>query len=79
MNASFQEETVVVPLRAEEVEVQKRAVVDEEVVIHKDAIEEERRVAESVRREDVTSAPTGTWRARAPWTSPSDDPLKRGY
>jgi uncharacterized protein (TIGR02271 family) len=52
-HASFQEETVVVPLRAEEVEVQKRAVVDEEVVIRKDAIEEEKRVAETVRREEV--------------------------
>jgi uncharacterized protein (TIGR02271 family) len=51
--ASFQEETVVVPLRAEEVEVQKRAVVDEEVVIRKDAIDEEQRVAETVRREEV--------------------------
>lgn len=53
MHASFQEETVVVPLRAEDVEVQKRAVVDEEVVIRKDAIEEEKRVAETVRREEV--------------------------
>lgn len=51
--ASFQEETVVVPLRAEEVEVQKRAMVDEEVVIHKDAVEEERRVSENLRREKV--------------------------
>lgn len=53
MGASFQEETVVVPLRAEEVEVHKRPVVDEEVVIHKDAVEDERRVAETVRREKV--------------------------
>jgi uncharacterized protein (TIGR02271 family) len=53
MNASFQEETVVVPVRAEEVDVHKRAVVDEEVVIRKDSIEEERRVAESLRHEEV--------------------------
>jgi uncharacterized protein (TIGR02271 family) len=53
MHASFQEETVVVPMRAEEVEVQKRAVVDEEVIIRKDAIEEEQRVTETVRREEV--------------------------
>jgi hypothetical protein len=32
----YKEETVVVPLRAEEVDVQKRAVVDEEAVIRKD-------------------------------------------
>jgi uncharacterized protein (TIGR02271 family) len=54
MNASFQEETIRVPLRAEEVEVRKRAVLDEEVVIRKDSIEEERRVAETVRREEVS-------------------------
>ncbi|HEX8823073.1 MAG TPA: YsnF/AvaK domain-containing protein [Archangium sp.] len=53
MNASFQDETVVVPVRAEEVDVSKRAVVDEEVVIRKDSFEEERRVAESLRHEEV--------------------------
>ncbi|WP_163994685.1 YsnF/AvaK domain-containing protein [Pyxidicoccus caerfyrddinensis] len=79
MNASFQEETVVVPLRAEEVEVRKRAVVDEEVVIHKDDIEEERRVAESVRREDVSIRTDGDVEGKRSLESPSDDPLKRGY
>lgn len=79
MNASFQEETVVVPLRAEEVEVRKRAVVDEEVVIHKDSIEEERRVAESVRREDVSIRTDGDVEGSRSLESPSDDPLKRGY
>jgi len=79
MNASFQEETVVVPLRAEEVEVQKRAVVDEEVIIHKDSVEEERRVAESVRREDVSIRTDGDVEGARSLESPSDDPLKRGY
>jgi uncharacterized protein (TIGR02271 family) len=79
MGASFQEETVVVPLRAEEVEVRKRAVVDEEVVIHKDDIEEERRVAESVRREDVSIRTDGDVEGARTLESPSDDPLKRGY
>ncbi|MCY1019509.1 YsnF/AvaK domain-containing protein [Pyxidicoccus sp. MSG2] len=79
MSASFQEETVVVPLRAEEVEVRKRAVVDEEVVIHKDDIEEERRVAESVRREDVSIRTDGDVEGSRTLESPSDDPLKRGY
>jgi uncharacterized protein (TIGR02271 family) len=79
MNASFQEETVVVPLRAEEVEVQKRAVVDEEVIIHKDSIEEERRVAESVRREDVTVRTDGDVEGSRSLDAPTDDPLKRGY
>ena len=80
MNASFQEETVVVPLRAEEVEVRKRAVVDEEVIIHKDSIEEERRVAETVRREDVDIRTDGDVEGGSRTLgAPSDDPLKRGY
>lgn len=79
MGATFQEETVVVPLRAEEVEVQKRAVVDEEVVIHKDAIEEERRVAENVRREDVSIRTEGDVEGARKLESPTDDPSKRGY
>jgi uncharacterized protein (TIGR02271 family) len=80
MGASFQEETIVVPLRAEEVEVQKRAVVDEEVVIHKDAIEEERRVAESVRREDVDIRTEGDVEGGSRTLgAPNDDPSKRGY
>ncbi|WP_225410339.1 YsnF/AvaK domain-containing protein [Stigmatella hybrida] len=53
MNASFQEETVVVPLRAEEVEVRKRPVLEEEVVIRKQAVEEERDIDETIRRERV--------------------------
>jgi uncharacterized protein (TIGR02271 family) len=78
MNASFQEETVVVPLRAEEVDVQKRAVVDEEVVIHKDAVEEERRVAEPVRREEVDiRTPDEADSKRSLNLGPDDDPLLR--
>jgi uncharacterized protein (TIGR02271 family) len=76
MQASFQEETVVVPLRAEEVEVQKRAVVDEEVVIRKDALEEERRVAETVRREDVSIHGDGDVEKRT-LNMPEDDPKLR--
>jgi uncharacterized protein (TIGR02271 family) len=53
MHASFQDETVVVPLRAEEAELQKRAVVDEEVIIRKDSIEEEQRMSGTVRHEEV--------------------------
>ncbi|QSQ22587.1 YsnF/AvaK domain-containing protein [Pyxidicoccus parkwayensis] len=79
MGATFQEETVVVPLRAEEVDVQKRAVVDEEVVIHKDAIEEERRVAENLRREDVSIRTEGDVEGARSLESPPDDPSKRGY
>jgi uncharacterized protein (TIGR02271 family) len=79
MGASFQEETVVVPLRAEEVEVTKRTVVDEEVVIHKDSVEEERRVAETVRHENVDIRTDGDIDTGRTLGAPSDDPLKRGY
>jgi uncharacterized protein (TIGR02271 family) len=81
MSASFQEETVVVPLRAEEVEVQKRAMVSEEVIIHKDAVEEERRVAETVRREEVAIRSDGD--VDGPRTlnlsGDVDDPSKKRY
>jgi uncharacterized protein (TIGR02271 family) len=78
MNASFQDETVVVPLRAEEVDVHKRAVVDEEVIIRKDSIEEERRVAETVRHEEVEiSTPDDVDGKRSLNLTPDDDPLLR--
>lgn len=79
MNASFQEETVVVPLRAEEVEVRKRAMVDEEVVIHKDAVEEERRVEEKVRREEVSIRSDGDVEGprKLNLTSDADDESKK--
>lgn len=76
MNASFQEETVVVPLRAEEVDVHKRAVLDEEVVIRKDAIEEERQVSESVRHEEVDIRTSGEDETRSLNLGP-DDPTPR--
>lgn len=77
MHASFQEETVVVPLRAEEVEVRKRAVVDEEVVIRKDSIEEERRVAETVRREEVDIRSDGDVEGPRKLDLTPDDPTLR--
>lgn len=77
MHASFQEETVVVPLRAEEVEVQKRAVVDEEVVIRKDAIQEEQRVAETVRREKVEVREDGDVEGPRKLDMTPDDPNLR--
>jgi uncharacterized protein (TIGR02271 family) len=77
MRASFQEETVVVPLRAEEVEVQKRAVVDEEVIIRKDAIEEERRVTETVRHEEVSVRGDGDVEGRTLNLTDDDPTLRR--
>jgi uncharacterized protein (TIGR02271 family) len=49
----FQGESVMVPLRAEEAEVRKRPMGDEEVIIRKDAIEEGQQVAETARSEEV--------------------------
>ena len=81
MNASFKDETIVVPLREEEVDVRKRVVSEGDVVIHKDAVEEERRVAETVRREKVDVRTEGdvedAERARTGVRAPDDDPLKR--
>ncbi|WP_224247055.1 YsnF/AvaK domain-containing protein [Hyalangium gracile] len=77
MHASFQEETVVVPLRAEEVEVRKRAVVDEEVIIRKDAIEEEQRVAETVRHEKVDIRSDGEVEGSRKLDLTPDDPTLR--
>jgi uncharacterized protein (TIGR02271 family) len=81
MSASFQEETVVVPLRAEEVEVRKRAMVDEEVIIHKDAVEEEHRVSERVRREEVSIRSDGDVDGprKLDLTSDVDDPSKKRF
>lgn len=77
MHASFQEETVVVPVRAEEVDIQKRAVVDEEVIIRKDAIEEEQRVAETVRREEVAIRSDGDVESSRKLDLTPDDPTLR--
>jgi len=77
MHATFQEETVVVPLRAEEVEVQKRAVVDEEVVIRKDAVEEERRISETLRHEDVSIRGDGDVESRTLNLTDDDPTLRR--
>lgn len=78
MNASFQEETISVPLRAEQAEIHKRAVVDEEVVIHKDAVEEEQRISEPLRHEEVDVRTEGNVdEQRIGYNAPSDDPLKR--
>jgi uncharacterized protein (TIGR02271 family) len=78
MNASFQEETIKVPLRAEEVDVSKRAVVDEEVIIHKDEVEEQRRVAEPLRHEEVDIRTSGVDEdKRSLNLNPDDDPLLR--
>jgi uncharacterized protein (TIGR02271 family) len=77
VQASFQEETVVVPLRAEEVEVQKRAMVDEEVIVRKDAIEEERRVSETVRHEEVEVRGDGDVEGPRKLNLTDDDPTLR--
>jgi len=50
---AFAEGTIEVPLRGEEVEVQKRARVVEELDVDKTAVERTERVADTVRREEV--------------------------
>ena len=50
---AFEEGTIEVPLRGEEVEVEKRARVVEEIDVDKTAVERTQRVADTVRREEV--------------------------
>ena len=50
---SNQSGTIEVPVYGEEVDMQKRARVVEEVEISKDAVQETRQVSGTVRREDV--------------------------
>jgi len=59
---AFKEDTIEIPLRSEEVDVQKRDRVVEEVDITKDKVQRTKRVADTVRREqvDVDEASAGT-------------------
>ncbi len=50
---AFQEGTIAVPIRGEEVEIQKRVRVAEEVEIAKEAVQHTEQVAGTVRREEV--------------------------
>jgi len=50
---AFQEDTIEIPLRSEEVDVQKRNRVVEEIDIAKDTVQRTERVADTVRREEV--------------------------
>jgi uncharacterized protein (TIGR02271 family) len=77
MNAKFEDESIVVPLRAEEVDVQKRAVVNEEVVIRKEAVEENERVSGTVRREEVDVRTDGQVDKSTGYDAPSSDPTRR--
>lgn len=56
----FEGGTIEVPVRGEEVELQKTAHVAEEVEISKDAVQEVERVTDTVRREEVHIDETGT-------------------
>lgn len=51
--ASFQDKTVSMPIREEELEIHKRPVVKEEVRLRKDRVVEQRAADAEVRREDV--------------------------
>lgn len=50
---AFREESISVPLVEEEIEVTKRPVVREEIRVNKESFQEERRVADTVRREEA--------------------------
>ncbi len=50
---SFDEKSISVPLREEEIEIRKRPVVKEEVRLHKERVVEQRAADEEVRRERV--------------------------
>ncbi|WP_426744842.1 YsnF/AvaK domain-containing protein [Myxococcus faecalis] len=77
VTGAFKDETIVVPLHAEEAEVIKRQVLDEEVVIHKDVVEEERRFTERVRHENVDIRTEGEVDAPRTLNATSDDPSLR--
>lgn len=51
--SSFKDQTVSIPVVEEEIEVTKRPVVREEIRVNKEAWQEERRVADTVRREEA--------------------------
>jgi len=51
---AFEDHVIEVPLRTEEVDLQKQARVKEEVVVSKDAVQRTERVADTVRREEVS-------------------------
>jgi len=77
VGSAFKEETIVVPLHAEEVDVSKRSVLDEEVVIHKDIVEEERSISERVRHENVDIRTEGEVESPRTLNATSDDPALR--
>jgi uncharacterized protein (TIGR02271 family) len=52
--AAFQEGTIRVPVRGEEAQVNKQAVVTGEVVVNKNVVTEQQQVADTVRKERVT-------------------------
>lgn len=56
----FEGGTIEVPVRGEEVDVQKSAHIAEEIEVSKDAVQEVERVTDTVRREEVQIDETGT-------------------
>ena len=75
--ATFDEQEISIPLRAEQVDISKRAVVTEEVRIKKGAVTEQQQVAENVRRENVTVAEEGEVKRLTNQSSDLSDPEKR--
>ena len=83
-DAAFQEGTIAVPLRGEEVELQTRTRVSEEIEIDKEAVQRTEQVTGTVRREVVDvrerTLETGRTAAEDPTASDAasaDEPLPR--
>jgi len=74
---AFQDTDIEIELRGEEADVQKRAVVREEVEIDKDVIERNQQVTETVRREDVHVHDADTTVGMADTTGTTDTTRKR--
>lgn len=75
---AFKDETISVPIVEEEIEVRKRPVVKEEIRVRKQVTEQERRVADTVRREEADIEDTTDNRGGGTgYGSDYDDPLTR--
>lgn len=74
----FEGGTIEVPVRGEEVEIQKTAHIAEEVEISKDAVQEVERVTDTVRREEVHIDETGTTGGTTGTTNTTSSSNRRG-
>jgi uncharacterized protein (TIGR02271 family) len=74
--AEIGEDEVTIPVTEEEVVIEKRPVVKEEIRVRKDVVEEEEIVEEDVRKEEV-DVDDATGRRGGPLGRDADDEMKR--